>query len=225
MGRVASLFPVVGALIGVLVAGVLIGANAVLPAAPSAAIALIVGILITGAFHLDGLADSADALVGGMTPERRLEIFKDSRHGTYGVAAIVGQLLLQFSLISTQPVRTGTVMVLVAHCVGRAAAVSTMKAAPPAHEGLGAIYVRDVSRADQVVAGLLGSALIAGLLGPWGLLVLACVLASVGLFVRRCAARVGGLVGDILGAAEQVAETMLLVGVVVVAEHLELWWM
>ena len=225
MGRVASLFPVVGALIGVIVAGVLIAANEVLPAAPSAAFALIAGVLITGAFHLDGLADSADALVGGMTPERRLEILKDSRHGTYGVAAIVGQLLLQFSLISTQPVRTGAVMVLVAHCAGRAAAVSTMKAAPPAHEGLGAIYVRDVSRADQVVAGLLGFALITALLGPWGLLVLACVLVAVGLFVRRCAVRVGGLVGDILGAAEQVAETMLLVGVVVVAEHLELWWM
>lgn len=225
MGRVASLFPVVGALIGVIVAGVLIAANEVLPAAPSAAFALIAGVLITGAFHLDGLADSADALVGGTTPERRLEILKDSRHGTYGVAAIVGQLLLQFSLISTQPVRTGAVMVLVAHCAGRAAAVSTMKAAPPAHEGLGAIYVRDVSRADQVVAGLLGFALITALLGPWGLLVLACVLVAVGLFVRRCAVRVGGLVGDILGAAEQVAETMLLVGVVVVAEHLELWWM
>lgn len=225
MGRVASLFPVVGALIGAMVASVLIGANAVLPTAPSAAIALVAGVLITGAFHLDGLADSADALVGGMTPERRLEILKDSRHGTYGVAAIIGQLLVQFSLIATQPVRTGAVMVLVAHCVGRAAAVSTMKAAPPAHEGLGAIYVRDVSRADQVLAGLLGAALITALLGPWGLLVLSGVLVSVGLFVRRCAARVGGLVGDILGAAEQVAETLLLIGVVIVAERLDLWWM
>lgn len=225
MGRVASLFPVIGTLIGVIVAAVFAGTAEVLPVAPSAALALVAGVLVTGAFHLDGLGDSADALVGGNTPERRLEILKDSRHGTYGVAAIVGQLLIQYALISSQPVRTGVVMLIVAHGAGRALAVSVMKAAPPAHEGLGAIYVRDVSRVDQGIAFLMGSALVLAALGPWGFVVFATGIVTVGVFARRCARRIGGLVGDVFGATEQIAETLLMVGVIVVADHVDLWWM
>ena len=118
MGRVASLFPLIGLVIGAIAAGVFALAAEVLPVSPAAALALVVGVLVTGAFHLDGLADSADALVGGTTPERRLEILKDSRHGTYGVAAIVSQILVQFSLVSSQAVKTGVVMLIIAHSVG-----------------------------------------------------------------------------------------------------------
>lgn len=225
MGRVASLFPVVGALIGAIVAGVFVGTSEVLPVAPAAALALVVGVLVTGAFHLDGLADSADALVGGTTVERRMEILKDSRHGTYGVAAIVGQMLVQYALVSTQPVRHGVVMLIIAHSAGRALAVSVMKSRPPAHEGLGAVYVRDVSRFDQAVAIVLGIALTVALLGPGGAVVFVAGLLLVGVFARRCARRIGGLVGDILGATEQVAETAMMIGVVLVTDRVQMWWM
>lgn len=225
MGRIASLFPIVGTLIGVITAAALAGSAEVLPIGAAAAVALACGILVTGAFHLDGLADSADALVGGTTPERRLEILKDSRHGTYGVAAIVCQILLQYSLLSSQSVRTGVVMLIVAHGAGRAVAVTVMKSAPAAHEGLGAVYVRDVTRVDQGIALVLGCALTGALLGPWGLVVLVGGIVLVGVFARRCAVRIGGLVGDVLGAAEQVAETLMMIGVVIVADHVNLWWM
>lgn len=225
MGRVAALFPVVGAMIGMITAAVYAGTNELVSIAPSTALALIAGVLITGAFHLDGLADAADALVGGTTPERRLEILKDSRHGTYGVAAIVGQILVQYALVSSQPVRTGVVMLVLAHCVGRAAAVSVMKSAPPAHEGLGAIYVRDVSRLDQAIALIVGTAVMVALLGPWGLVVVGGVVIMVGVFARRCAARLGGIVGDVLGAAEQVSETLVMIGAVIVLERVQMWWM
>ncbi|MFM8856157.1 MAG: adenosylcobinamide-GDP ribazoletransferase [Actinomycetota bacterium] len=225
MGRVASLFPVIGLLIGAITAGVFALAAEILTIGSAAALALVVGVLVTGAFHLDGLADSADALVGGTTPERRLEILKDSRHGTYGVAAIVCQVLVQFSLVSSQTVGTGVVMLLIAHSVGRAVAVSVMKAAPPAHEGLGAIYVRDVSRFDQAIALFVGGAVITALLGPWGLVVLAAGIVIAGIFARRCAARIGGLVGDVLGATEQVAETLLMIGTVIAIERVNMWWM
>lgn len=225
MGRVASLFPVVGMVIGGVTAAVLASTAEVLPIGPAVALALIAGVLVTGAFHLDGLADAADALVGGITPQRRLEILKDSRHGTYGVAAIVGQLLLQFTLVSTQSVRTGVVMLLVAHSVGRSVAVSVMKAAPPAHEGLGAVYVRDVSRVDQSIALVLGAIVSIVALGPWGLVVLGAGVVLAGVFARRCAVRIGGLVGDVLGATEQVSESMMMIGVLIVAERVHMWWM
>jgi adenosylcobinamide-GDP ribazoletransferase len=225
MGRVASLFPLIGLVIGAITAGVFALVAEVLPIGPATALALVVGILVTGAFHLDGLADSADALVGGTTPERRLEILKDSRHGTYGVAAIVCQVLVQFSLVSSQAVRPGVVMLIIAHSVGRAVAVSVMKSASPANEGLGAIYVRDVSRLDQAIAVFMGGAVITALLGPWGLVVLAVGVVIAGIFARRCAARIGGLVGDVLGATEQVAETLLMIGAMIVFDRVNLWWM
>jgi adenosylcobinamide-GDP ribazoletransferase len=225
MGRVASLFPLIGLVIGAITAGVFALAAEVLPIGPAAALALVAGILVTGAFHLDGLADSADALVGGTTPERRLEILKDSRHGTYGVAAIVGQVLVQFSLVSSQTVRTGVVMLIIAHSVGRAVAVSVMKSASPANEGLGAIYVRDVTRLDQALAVFVGGAVITALLGPWGLIVLVACIVIAGIFARRCAVRIGGLVGDVLGATEQVAETLLMIGAVIVIDRVNMWWM
>lgn len=225
MGRVASLFPLIGLVIGAIAAGVFALAAEVLPVSPAAALALVVGVLVTGAFHLDGLADSADALVGGTTPERRLEILKDSRHGTYGVAAIVSQILVQFSLVSSQAVKTGVVMLIIAHSVGRAVAVSVMKSAPPANEGLGAVYVRDVARLDQAIAMVTGGVVIGVLLGLWGLVVFAACVVIAGIFVRRCAARIGGLVGDVLGATEQVAETLLMIGTVIVVDRVNMWWM
>ena len=81
-------FPVVGAVIGLMIGMVWLGLNELVSPLTSATIAVMVGVMITGAFHEDGLADTADSL-GGYTPERRLEIMKDSRVGTFGVLALV----------------------------------------------------------------------------------------------------------------------------------------
>ena len=225
MGRVAALFPIVGALIGGIGATVLITAGQVLPMSVATALALVTGVLVTGAFHVDGLADSADALVGGTTPERRLEILKDSRHGTYGVAAIVCLVLVQFTLVSSQSVRAGAVVFFLAHILGRSSAVSVMKCRPPAHEGLGAVYVDAVTRVDQAAALVLAAGASASLLGPLGLVVLAGSVVMSGVLARRCAARIGGIVGDVLGAVEQVAETLVMIGAVIVIDRVYLWWM
>ena len=88
-------FPVVGGAIGALIGALVAGLMEVVPSTVAAAIGIVVGVLITGAFHEDGLADTADAFGGGWTVERRLEILKDSRHGTYGVAAISSSIVLR----------------------------------------------------------------------------------------------------------------------------------
>ena len=88
-------FPVVGALVGALAGGVAAGLGHLVPTAVAAAVGVLVGVLVTGAFHEDGLADTADAVAGGWTVERRLEILKDPRHGTYGVAALCGSIVLR----------------------------------------------------------------------------------------------------------------------------------
>ena len=85
--RALPWFAVAGALIGAAVGAIAVGLGEVLPPAVAAALAVVAGLLITGAFHEDGLADVADAFGGGWTVDERLRILKDSRHGTYGVAA------------------------------------------------------------------------------------------------------------------------------------------
>ena len=68
-----------------------------------AAVGVLVGVLVTGAFHEDGLADLADAVAGGTTPERRLEILRDPHHGTYGVAALCGSIVLRIIIVGSLP--------------------------------------------------------------------------------------------------------------------------
>ena len=88
-------FPIVGALVGAAVGGTAAGLGELVPAAVAATVAVLLGVLITGAFHEDGLADTADAFAGGWTVERRLEILRDPRHGSYGVAALCGSIVLR----------------------------------------------------------------------------------------------------------------------------------
>jgi adenosylcobinamide-GDP ribazoletransferase len=90
LGRVIALFPVVGFLIGIFL--FLVG---VLFPSMSCALALAVWVIVTGAFHLDGLADTCDALAFGRDKEERLRIMKDSHIGTFGVVAVVLVLLLK----------------------------------------------------------------------------------------------------------------------------------
>ena len=155
-------FPVVGALIGLLVGGVAAGLAEVVTPSVAAAVAIVVGMLVTGAFHEDGLADLADAVAGGATRERRLEILKDPRHGTYGVAALVGSVLVRWSalaaLVAVGP-RPAIVGALAAHALARGIAVGVMGVQPAARTpGLGADWMSDVGRRHAAVGLALGTA-------------------------------------------------------------------
>ena len=100
IGSSSAYFPIVGVLIGLILVGVDRLAGRVLPTAALNAVLVIALALATGLFHLDGLADTADGVFGGATPERRLEIMRDSQIGSYGAAAIVMTLLLQWALLA-----------------------------------------------------------------------------------------------------------------------------
>ena len=109
----------VGTIVGCLVGVVYLLASQALPATVAAVVAIAFGIAITGAFHLDGLADSADAFAGGTTVERRFEILKDSRLGTYGTSALVLVLFLEVAALATLAPRTGLIALVTAHVCGR----------------------------------------------------------------------------------------------------------
>jgi adenosylcobinamide-GDP ribazoletransferase len=219
-------FPVVGALIGAGVGGVAAGLWFLVPPIVSAAVAVATGVLITGAFHEDGLADVADAFAGGTTIERRLEILKDSRHGSYGVAALCSSIVIRIVCLGSLPgPRSMFVSAVAAHAVARGAAVGLMGVAPlAADRGLGVDYGQSATRGRAVAGVLLGLAL-AGLVVGWWAAPLAAVVIVAIVAVRWLSLRkIGGISGDVLGTCEQVAECLCLVVLTGLAVHQKPPW-
>ncbi len=217
-------FPVVGAVIGAAVGGAAAGLDHLVPAAVAAAVAVMFGVMITGAFHEDGLADTADAM-GGWNPERRREILKDSRHGSYGVAAMVGTILVRVVCVASLGPAAAFAGLVAAHTLGRGAAVGVMAIAPPVPvDGLGADYSRTLGPARAAVG--VGAALaLAALAVGWWVAPLAGAVALGALIVSAIAVRAfGGVSGDILGAVEQVGECLVLIVVSGLALRSSLWW-
>lgn len=226
MAAMVVWFPVAGAVIGATVGGVSAGMWELTPPLVAGALAVTVGLLVTGAFHEDGLGDIADAFGGGYTVERRLEIMKDSRHGTYGVAAMCASIVVRVVAIGSLPGPAVMFAACVAaHVMARAIAVGLMASVPLAgHSGLGADYGRSTTPARGAVALLMGIAITALAVGWWvaPLLAAAVVVAlAVGALARH---KIGGISGDVLGACEQVAECACLVVLSGLATHHHLWW-
>jgi adenosylcobinamide-GDP ribazoletransferase len=210
-------FPFVGAVLGLLQAAL---AAVLLPhvgAVPTAFLVLGFALLLTGAFHEDGLADSADALGGAYDRERLFAILKDSRVGTFGAAALFVALGLRVALL----VALGSLMpvgLLLSQAVARTPPIWLMRALPYVSTD-GASKSRLVVRAGtrQVVVAtlwsvvLLAAAVELQLVEVARVLVLLPVLAAITFVVGwRFHIRAGGITGDFLGAAEQLAELVVL---------------
>jgi len=169
------------------------------------------------ALHLDGLADTADALGSRAPVERALQIARQSDIGPFGVVAIVAALLLQIialgSLSLTQPVPFTFWVAVV--CIGGARAAITVGCTPwfpPARpDGLGATVARCVPRSAALLTWLLLIGLGWLLLGPVGAIALAAAAGAAVLTLLHAKNRLGGMTGDVLGASVEVAATAGLV--------------
>jgi adenosylcobinamide-GDP ribazoletransferase len=212
VARASWTFPIAGFVVGL--AGALVYWLAVhLNAAPqpAAALALAATMLLTGAMHEDGLADTADGL-GGKTRERKLEIMRDSRIGTFGACALVISLLLRWSAIAdiAEP-HFVAIALIAAHVAARAALPAFMGMVPTARsDGLSSEAGRPPP--PSVIAALiLGVICLLFALGVTGSLIALVMLALAGLLLARIATRqFGGQTGDVLGAMEQVGEAVVL---------------
>ena len=210
LGRSVPWFPVVGAVIGGLSGAVYWALHGPLGAPIAAVLAVAASAAVTGGFHEDGLADTADAL-GGATRPRRLEIMKDSRVGTFGVLALVLSTLVRVFAVSSLAPLDGLVALVVAHMLGRTTAVAVMGIAPAAAgTGLGHSYTAHRPQVWTAVAVVISSAIAAslGLPGAVSLAAAAAGAVLVGVVAWRA---IGGTTGDVLGAIEQVAEMAVLV--------------
>ncbi len=219
LGRIATALPFASTLIGLgpallLVAGVLVG----LPESFAAALAVAAMLLVSGAMADDALADAADGLFGGTTAERRLEIMKDSRHGTYGVAALTLFILLRVSALGAMaaihPLSAAAVW-LAGGVVGRSASLWLAVTLPPARRDGASAAVGRLSVFPFAVGGVFAAILLFVLGGPATSLValaaalLAAVLVVAG-WTALCRKLIGGQTGDLIGAAGALVEVAVL---------------
>jgi cobalamin 5'-phosphate synthase/cobalamin synthase len=212
VARGLVLFPAVGAGVGALTGAIAVALYPWVPALLAAGVALAAAVLVTGALHVDALADTFDA-AGGRSRERALEIMRDSRLGTFGACALALDLLLKAGAISALVLRGGTVPALIAAgALSRAASppLAALLPYPRAGGGPGSVLV-GVSRLHAAAAVALGIAIAAlAVRGDALWLGLACgvVTLAAGLLYRGW---LGGVTGDCLGAATEVCETTVLI--------------
>lgn len=219
-------FPFVGAVIGTLLALLTAVGSLVLPMTVMAGVTVLAGVLLTGAFHEDGLADAADAIGGGWDREQRFRILKDPLHGSYGVAAMSGSILLRVVCLGALSPAVAVAGLLASHTLGRTASVASMKIWPTASAGgLGADYVRAARTAPIVIGASVGVAISAIMLGWWigpALVAAGLAAATMGFISWRA---LGGVTGDILGAIEQVVEIAVLLVVVAIGTRYNPYWL
>jgi adenosylcobinamide-GDP ribazoletransferase len=210
LNAAARYFPLVGALVGGIAALVYLAALRVFPASVAVLLSMTATLVLTGAFHEDGLADCCDAFGGGYTREDVLRIMHDSRIGAFGAIALVIALALKWQTLAALPPHRVAGLLIGAHAASRACAISYLAS----HD-----YVRAEGKAKPVAQRLSGRALaLAFIIGlPWlfwpdwrfGLACLGVLLVVRIALGRYFVRRIGGYTGDCLGFAQQIFELII----------------
>jgi adenosylcobinamide-GDP ribazoletransferase len=213
VARASWTLPVVGALIGLLGASVYRLAFAFnLPPLIGAALAVTTTLFVTGGLHEDGLADTLDGFGGGGDRERKLEIMRDSRIGTYGACGLALSLLLRVGALASLAGPGSVALALIAaHAGARAMMPLFLALVPPARpDGLsaGAGKPTQTSAAAAVLLGFVF--LLASFGTARSVVALLLLLAGLAVMRRLCLRQIGGQTGDVAGALEQVGEIVIL---------------
>jgi len=212
LNQASRYFSLIGWLVGGICAAVYCGLNLVFPDTAAILFMMLFGLLLTGCFHEDGLADTCDGLGGGFEKSRKLAIMKDSRLGTYGAAGLWMALTLKFILlIELSKVSEVWLALIVAHPLSRAASTSLIVLLP---------YVSDAENAKvKPLAEKQGSydlpinlaiGLIALLLvSQQALMLVIGIGISLGFIRQYLLKQIGGFTGDTLGATQQIIELLI----------------
>lgn len=220
LDRAARYFPLVGILVGVLGGLTFLLTAYVLPVSLAILFSMAATLLVTGAFHEDGLADAVDGFGGGWTKPQVLAIMKDSRIGSYGAIAVALMLLAKFNSLLELPDEWIFPALVAAHAASRFCSTALIYALD---------YVRDddTARAKPLAVRMgVGSLAVAALFGlaplallPWQAALAGLGLAALATFLaaRHFVRRIGGYTGDCLGATQQGAELAIYIGILALA--------
>ncbi len=210
LGRSAAWYPLVGAVLGVLVAAAYVLLKMIFPPLLAAALGVGLWVWLTGGLHLDGLADCCDGLLNASTPERRLEIMRDPRLGTFGGAGLILQILLKVLAVLSLPVGwPGWAALILAPALGRWMILLGGRQPQARPGGLGADFALGLQTRHFFLAALvpLVAAAAGGLRG--GIAVLLAHLTTWGIFTLA-RKRLNGVTGDVYGAAVELSELAVL---------------
>ena len=212
LARAQRAFPLVGAMIGLVVGLVDLSLLKIgIPALAAAALALGVSAALTGALHEDGLADVGDGFGGGRDRAAKLSIMRDSRLGSYGAMVLLVGFSAKLSALASLPAAAIIPGLVVAHALGRAAIPALAASLPFARDdGLGKSAGRP-DAATAITAALI--AIVIALLcltAKEALLAMAVTVAGAAAMAALAWRQIGGVTGDVFGAAEQVVETAVL---------------
>ena len=210
-GRSTRFFPLIGLVLGIcyaLAAWLLLYALGI--RSLTVALLLILPLLLTGGLHADGFMDTADGVFSGRERARKLEIMKDSRVGAFGVVSFVMLMFVQFALLSDMAPLLLVPALFVMPIIGRLAMVLAVACFPYAREdGMGKTFADMADRSTVVIAALTTAVLVL----PWGVLATAALVLGTLfalLFCRTMTNILGGVTGDVYGAATVLTETLVL---------------
>jgi len=174
---------------------------------------LLLLVLLTGALHLDGLADTLDGLAHGKTTEERLQIMKDHRIGAFGVIGLIMILGIKFLALNSLPKQMAIKGLLMALTLSRFSMVQLLYRSPYARKegGLGLAFKEQLKKKEMIFAALLALAIPLFFLRIRGLILWGLVLLSTVLMEKFFTRKIGGVTGDVLGAGNEINETLILV--------------
>ena len=212
LGRATACFPLVGLTIG----GLLVGLNWLIEPwlNPALTAALLITTLaaVTGALHLDGLADVCDGLAARGTPERFLAVMKDSHVGAVGAVGLVLGLLLKWQALLAVPAEIMWPALLLFPTLGRCAQAVALAGAKHARlDGLGATIIQGMATKHLFIALIITVAACLLLLPVKGMIALTAVFAVTLVIKGYFQNRLGGLTGDIVGCISEIAEIVALI--------------
>ncbi len=213
----SAYFPLVGLLLACLLCLLVLLLMNLIPQLALAALLVVGLVVLTGGLHLDGLMDTCDGFFGGSTRERKLEIMRDSRVGSFGVLGGACILLLKFALFASISVHVLSLALLVVLPSARWAIVLALRVFPSARPtGLGSAFHQAVTTEQLVLAGIVALAIVLTAGHLIGLVVWVTVTMTtlvLGLWITRS---IGGLTGDSYGAIAEVVEVVALLVLVLI---------
>lgn len=213
LGRSMAYYPAIGLLLGLILWAAHWALYFFLPRALCDGLVLLALVILTGALHLDGLADTLDGLAAGKAPEERLRIMKDHRVGTFGVVGLILVLGLKFLALHSLLTQDVGRALLVALTLSRWSMVQLTYRAPYARRegGLGLPFKENLKKREAVMATITSLAVSFFVLRFWGAMLWLVVGMGTLLFQSFFEKKIGGITGDILGAANETNEVWALI--------------
>jgi adenosylcobinamide-GDP ribazoletransferase len=170
-------------------------------------------VVLTGALHLDGLADTLDGLAHGRSAEERLQIMKDHQVGAFGVIGLILILGIKFLALNSLPKQIAIKGLLLAVTLGRFSMVQLLYGSPYARKngGLGLSFKEQLGKKEMILSAIFALAISFFLLRGGGFILWGAVCLSTFLLGKFFTRKIGGVTGDILGAGNEINETLILI--------------